>query len=124
MLLKINGLPIDNLVLGNAVTSTSEFMDYIYNLKTKGIFMATFNKTPTDFLFGWVWSLGDIVRHSLHFVFENDEAFFIIPSIIILFATFLVGRNRFSKFTIPLWFIYFVSSVLTQTTGLLDWLGK
>jgi hypothetical protein len=104
------------------------FMDYIHDLKAEGFFYATFGKTMKDMILDSLKDLWYMIldgqKHGLHFVLENDEGFLIIPAVVIIFATFLIGRNKFSKWIIPLWLAYFVSSVLTHTSGLMDWLGK
>lgn len=105
----------------NPITDTNDFMGYIHDLKTQGFFMATFDKTPAEFCFGWI---GDALRHGLHFILENDEAFLILPSLFFLFGTFLVGRHKYTKWIMPLWLAYFASAILTETTGLMEWLDK
>ena len=126
MLIKIGG----NAILGmqNPVKETKEtvegitsFMDYIKELKTEGFFMATFEKTPSEFFFGW---LGDGLKNVLEFILVNDEAFFILPAFVIMFITFIIGKYQHTKFIMPLWLMYFISSILTQATGLMDWLAK
>jgi hypothetical protein len=94
---------------------------YLHDLKAEGFFMATFDKTPSDFFFGWAV---DALKHGLHFILENDEAFLIIPAVALMFMTFFLGKNKTTKFIVPLWFSYFITSVLTETTGILSWLGK
>jgi hypothetical protein len=123
MLVKMNGIHVGNVIANtkDAVQNTNDFMDYIHSLRTDGFFVATFDKTPKEFFFGWI---GSALKHGLHFILENDEAFLIIPAVVLMFILFFVGKNKFTKWIIPLWFIYFVTSVLTQATGLMEWLGK
>lgn len=124
MLLKINGIATDTSSYFGTIGIVSEtkgFMEYIHQLKADGFFMATFDKTPKEFFFGWI---GHALKDGLHFILENDEFFLILPAIIIMFATFLIGKNKFSKFVIPLWVAYFITTILTQTSGLMDWLGQ
>jgi len=116
-------------ILGKVVQKKSEgsldkygdFMDYIHELRTDGFFMATFGKSPTEFFFGWI---GDALKTATEFILLNDEAFLIIPAIAIMFITFFIGKNKLTKWILPLWVIYFLSSVLTQATGLLEWLAE
>lgn len=112
---------IDPLHINDTVNKVDSFTTYLHDLKTEGFFLATFDKTPSDFFFGWL-------LHGLkeigHFILANDEAFIIIPALVIMFATFFIGRNKFTKFIVPLWFMYFITSLLSETTGLLNWLGK
>lgn len=110
---------IDNTM--SAMGGFREIGQYLRDLKTEGFFMATFDKTPSEFFFGWI---GDMLKGGLHFLLENDETFMIIPAVIFMFGTFFVGRNKYTKWIIPLWFMYFVSSILTQTTGLMEWLEE
>jgi hypothetical protein len=123
MLVKMNGIHVGNVIANtkDAVQNTNDFMDYIHSLRTDGFFVATFDKTPKEFFFGWI---GSALKHGLQFILENDEAFLIIPAVVLMFILFFVGKNKFTKWIIPLWFIYFVTSVLTQATGLMEWLGK
>lgn len=107
--------------LGGTVDTYRDFMDYIHALKTEGFFMATFDKTPKEFFFGW---LGDASKSVLGFILENDEAFLVIPAVAIMFLTFLIGKNKYTKWIVPLWVGYFVTAILTQATGLLAWLEK
>lgn len=47
-----------------------------------------------------------------NFIIMNGDFFFICPAIIIMFATFIIGRNKYTKWIVPLWFGYFVSVIL------------
>lgn len=58
--------------------------------------------------------MGDFFKELGHdifkFIIENGDIFFLCPAIALMFATFLVGRNKYSKYILPLWFVYFVST--------------
>jgi murein DD-endopeptidase MepM/ murein hydrolase activator NlpD len=97
------------------------FTQYLQDLKTEGFFMATFDKTPFEF---FVEPVIDGLKYILEFIVINNEAFFIIPAILIMFATFMIGANKYTKWIVPLWFGYFVSTLIAETTGLISWLNS
>ncbi|UUV46155.1 M23 family metallopeptidase [Bacillus phage vB_BanS-Thrax2] len=45
-------------------------------------------------------------------ILDNADLFFLIPAILLMFATFFIGRNKYTKFIVPLWLGYFVSTIL------------
>jgi hypothetical protein len=45
------------------------------------------------------------------FILGNGDIFFLAPAIFIMFATFFIGRNKYTKYIVPLWFVYFVTSI-------------
>lgn len=108
---------------GNTVSETkgaiSSFMDYIHALKEDGFFIATYGKSFKDII---VENTVDVFKGCIEFIMINDEAFFVLPAIGIMFATFMIGKNKYTKFIIPAWFVYFVVNLIGQTTGLMDWL--
>lgn len=98
------------LAKGNEGGGSDGFFDFIQTWHETGSFwVAMYGKSFFDVLkdFGI-----ELIKDVYVFILENGEAFFILPAVVIMFATFMVGRNRFTKWIIPLWFGYFVTAIL------------
>jgi len=46
------------------------------------------------------------------FILDNADLFFLIPAILLMFGTFFIGKNKYTKFIVPLWMAYFVSTIV------------
>ena len=88
------------------------FMDFISTVREHGIFYAIYGKSffqvCKDFVINFFNELSK-------FVLQNSDFFFLFPAILIMFITFIIGRNKYTKYIIPLWFAYFVSRILYFT---------
>jgi hypothetical protein len=51
------------------------------------------------------------------FILHNSEVFFVIPAIIFMGGTWVAGRNKFTKWIIPLWIAYLFSKFLYDMIG-------
>jgi hypothetical protein len=51
------------------------------------------------------------------FILNNSEVFFVIPAIIFMGGTWIAGRNKFTKWIIPLWIAYLFSKFLYYVIG-------
>jgi hypothetical protein len=87
------------------------FMDFIRDVKSEGLFHAIYG----DSFFGVMSKFFSELFHDFWlFLLGNGDIFFLLPAILFMFGTFFVGKNKYSKFIIPLWFGYFVTSVLSK----------
>lgn len=91
------------------VESTKSFIGFMNEWKEKGFFEAMYGKSFFEVCKDFTVQL---IKDAYTFVIENGDLFFVLPAVIIMFGTFMVGKNKFSKLIIPLWFAYFVSVVL------------
>ena len=82
--------------------------DFISSWREHGFWEAMYGKpffqVCTDFLKELFHDIG-------LFILGNGDIFFLMPAIILMFGTFIIGKNKYSKFIIPLWFAYFVTSM-------------
>lgn len=91
---------------------TSEFVDsvkylksFVEEAKAYGLFY-----TITGETFGqWVVEL--LKDIGMGFLKHND-IFLMAPAILFMFATFIIGKNKYTRYIIPLWFIYFITEIL------------
>lgn len=87
----------------------NNFMDFISSVHNHGLFQTVYGKSfpqvAGDFF-------KDLFREIGIFVLCNGDLLFLIPAIAFMFLTFIVGKNRFTKWILPLWFAYFISRVL------------
>lgn len=68
---------------------------------------------------------GDWLEHRLFlgikYIFTEmiraNDFFFLLPAVLFMVFYFVVGKNRTTKFIIPLWFTYFLSQVLSIYLG-------
>jgi len=112
--LKINGINLNNE--NNIITNTTDiiettmaFTDFIARWNDSGSFwIALYGKSFFDVMKDFLKELGHDI---LLFILGNGDIFFLAPAIIFMFITFLVGKNKYTKWILPLWFMYFLSSV-------------
>lgn len=103
--------------LSNKNGSEVSFMDGVRGF---GDFLSKWNETGSfwvamyDKPFSQV--MGEFFAELFHdisiFIVGNGDVFFLAPAITFMFITFFIGRNRFTKWIIPLWFTYFISTVV------------
>jgi hypothetical protein len=88
------------------VEGVQNFMSFVGEVKDDGVYHAIYGKS-----FGQV--TGDFFKELGHdigvFTLNSGDFLFLMPAILFMFMTFMVGKNRFTKWIIPLWFAYFVS---------------
>lgn len=88
------------------IETSKNIWDFIQAVRKEGFWMAVYDKPFTEVM-------GDFIIKTLKaigiFITGNGDIFFLMPSIAIMTATFLVGRNKWTKLIIPLIFAYFIS---------------
>jgi len=86
------------------------FGDFLYKWNKTGSFWeAMYGKPFFEVMTDFFKQLGHDI---LIFIFGNGDVFFLMPAIIFMFATFFIGKNKFTKWIVPLWFTYFISTVI------------
>lgn len=90
-------------------SGTRDFMDFIKSIQEVGFFQTVYGKPFSKVL-------GDFIKDLFHdigvFILANGDLLFLLPAIGLMLVTFFVGKNRFTRWILPLWFAYFVSRVL------------
>lgn len=82
-------------------------IEFINDWRTDGFWVAMYDKPFSQVIGDF---LKELFRDLGIFILGNGDLFFLAPAIIFMFGTFLVGKNKLTKWIIPLWFAYFVSS--------------
>ena len=90
------------------VEGIQNFMQFIGDVKSEGFFMAVYDK-PFSVLF--METLHQIGHAIGVFILGNGDILFLLPAIVFMAGTFVVGKNKFTKWIIPCWFFYFLSRV-------------
>lgn len=101
-------------------TNTSSDAGFMDGIKSFGDFLHKWNETGSFWVAMYDKPFFEVLKdffaqlgHDIAiFILGNGDIFFLMPAIILMFATFFIGRNKYTKFIIPLWFSYFVSNVL------------
>lgn len=102
----------------NTVNSSDNgFMD---GMRSFGDFLKKWNETGSfwEAMYGkpFFQVMTDFFKELGHdilvFILGNGDLFFLAPAIIFMFGTFLIGRNKFTKWIVPLWFSFFISRVV------------
>lgn len=114
MMIKMNGTPITKgfVETGGILSETKSTVDFLIRIGEEGLFQAIYGKSFLQVLLEFT---ADLLKEIYTFVILNGEVFFIFPAVIIMFLTFTIGKNKYTRFIIPLWFAYFVSTVLEIT---------
>lgn len=84
---------------------------FINDWRKEGFFNAMYGK---DFFDVMKDTFIEFFRDLGQFIVQNSDLFFLLPAIILMFGTFFIGKNKYSKFIIPLWMGYFVTSILNK----------
>ncbi|AKQ08560.1 peptidase [Bacillus phage PBC2] len=87
------------------------WFEFINDWRKEGFFNAMYGK---DFFDVMKDTFIEFFRDLGQFIVQNSDLFFLLPAIILMFATFFIGKNKYSKFIIPLWMGYFVTSILNK----------
>lgn len=102
--------PDGSSILDSETLKTAKDMntwEFIQSWKEEGFFQTMYGKSffevVKDFFAELFTDIGV-------FILGNGDIFFLAPAIVFMFGTFLVGSNKFTKFIIPLWFAYFIST--------------
>lgn len=84
-------------------------IEFLNDWRKEGFFHALYGKSFFEVMKD---TFVEFFRDLTQFIVDNADLFFLIPAILIMFGTFLIGRNKYTKFIVPLWFGYFVSSIV------------
>lgn len=88
------------------VESAQNMWGFIQDVKKEGFWMALYDKSFTEVM-------GDFIAKTLKavgiFITGNGDIFFLMPALALMAGTFLVGKNKWTKWIIPLLFTYFIS---------------
>lgn len=87
--------------------SWSDFWNFMKTWREEGFFHAVYGKSFFEVVKDF---FKELFRDIGIFILKNGDIFFLAPAIIFMFGTFLVGRNKFTKWILPLWFFYFLST--------------
>ena len=89
------------------IASTKSFMEFIGDVKDEGLWVAIYDKPFSQVIGDFFKDLGHDIMYG---ILASGDLLFLIPAVAFMFITFAVGRNRFTKWIIPLWFTYFITS--------------
>ena len=84
------------------------FFEFMDNVKEHGLSYAIYGKSFFEVTKGF---LAELFKDMGVFILGNGDIFFLLPAVTLMIGTFVVGRNKYTKWILPLWFTYFVSSV-------------
>lgn len=102
----------------DGVTGTWDGMTGMWDFMQKwhevGFFRAVYGKSFFEVVKDFFAELGHDIGI---FILGNSELFFIMPSIVFLIGTWVAGRNKFTKWIVPLWIGYAIAKYLYYTIG-------
>lgn len=101
-----NGTPSPISDVKEAVGGVNDFMGFIAKVKEVGLFEAIYDK-PFPVVLGEFVVMG--LKEIGTLIVENGDLFFLLPAIAFMAITFIVGKNKFAKWILPLWFLYFIT---------------
>jgi hypothetical protein len=87
------------------------FWEFLKEWKEEGFFQAMYGDSFFNVFKDFMSELGHDIGV---FILNSGDLIFLMPAIILLFATFMIGKNKYTKYIIPLFFGYFVTSLLGQ----------
>jgi hypothetical protein len=94
-------------------SGVDNFMDFVKEVKAEGLFHAIYGKSFFEVIKGFFAELGHDI---LMFVLGNGEVIFVVPAMVFMAGTWIAGRNKFTKWIIPLWIAYFFTQFFYHIT--------
>lgn len=88
------------------VESSKDLWGFIQDVKNEGFWMAVYDKPFTEVMGDF---FTEVFKAIGIFISGNGDLFFLMPALVILTGTFMVGRNKFTKWILPLIFMYWIS---------------
>jgi hypothetical protein len=90
------------------IEGVQNFWTFIEDVRKNGLSHAIYG----DSFFNVMVNFFKELMHDIGvFLLANGDLFFLAPAMFLMFMTFLGGKNKYTKWIIPLWFAYFVTSV-------------
>lgn len=83
----------------------AEIKNYFWRMKQEGFWEATFDRSFPELIL-------DGIAKTFEFIFTFNDLFTVYPAIIFMFATFLIGNNKYTKWIVPCWLGYFATTIL------------
>lgn len=98
---------------GGMFAGITDFMDFVNTARKEGLSIAIWGKPFDQVVIDGIGAFfGAIFKGIGIFITQNSDLFFLAPALLFLFLTFMVGRNRFTKWIIPLTLFYVCSKAL------------
>lgn len=115
MIVKING-NVQNTLANDSIQSrevgffdgVSNSWDFIQEWRHEGFWQATYGKSFFEVMKDF---FGNLFHDIGVFILGNGDLFFLMPAVAFLLGTWLVGRNKFTKWITPLFLGYFMTRV-------------
>lgn len=86
-----------------------DFMEFIGSVRDVGFFQTVYGKSLPQVIGD---SIKDIMREVWIFILCNGDLLFLMPAVALMFTTFFIGRNKLTRFILPLFFAYFISRLM------------
>ncbi|MDS7057013.1 M23 family metallopeptidase [Klebsiella pneumoniae] len=85
------------------------FLQFLNDWRKEGFWHAVYDKSFFEVMKD---TFIEFFRDLGQCILDNADLFFLIPAILLMFGTFFIGRNKYTKYIIPLWFSYFVATIM------------
>jgi hypothetical protein len=94
---------VENANGDGIIGSVRTFMEFTSDVKHNGLFHAIYGKDFFQVMSDFFSQLGHDIGIA---ILGNSELIFVIPAVILMFGTWVAGRNKYTKWIIPLWMGY------------------
>lgn len=94
----------------SVIESIQNIGQFFYDLKNEGWWYAFTGKRPKEWWLDLFHSLNDSI-------FAANDVYLLMPAVILTFAYMFIGKNRTTKYILPLYFAYFVTEVYAKILG-------
>lgn len=95
-------------VTGGWMNDDMSVWGFVKEWKSEGFWQAMYGKSFFGVLKDFFSNLGHDIGM---FILQNTDLFFLLPAVFLLLSTWVIGRNKYTKFILPLFFAYFISRV-------------
>lgn len=91
----------------NIIDKYNDFSSFIGEWREEGFFYAMYGKSFFEVMKDF---FVELFKDIGIFILGNADLFLLAPAIILMFGTFIAGKNKWTKWIVPLWFAYFIAS--------------
>lgn len=98
----------ESVETGGVIDSIKGFWTFMSEWKEEGFWMAVYDKPFSQVMGDFFKELGHDIAV---FILGNGDLFFLLPAVTLFLGTWLVGRNKYTKWIVPLLLGYSVSKI-------------
>lgn len=98
----------ESVETGGMIDNLKDFWGFMRDWREEGFWMAVYDKPFSQVIGDFLKELGHDI---LVFILNSGDLFFLLPAVVFFIGTWVVGRNKFTKWIVPLFGAYAITRV-------------